>query len=73
MLEEQFVREGISPGDARIAASRRFGNRTAAVEPFDAATLAYTGLGILIILCAAVWLPARRVSRVDPQIALRYE
>ncbi len=43
------------------------------VEPFDSATLVFAGLGILSILSAAVWWPARRAARVDPQIALRYE
>ena len=43
------------------------------VEPFDASTLASAGLGILLILSAAVWWPARRAARVDPQVALRYE
>lgn len=32
MLEDQFVREGASPADARFAAQRRFGNSTSVAE-----------------------------------------
>ena len=32
MLEEQLIRDGAPPGEARFAAARRFGNLTAAVE-----------------------------------------
>ena len=43
------------------------------VKPFDIATFGFAGLGILALLVVAVWLPALRASRVDPQEALRYE
>jgi len=43
------------------------------VQAFDWTTLAGSVAAILVILLLAVWWPARRASRIDPQTALRYE
>jgi putative ABC transport system permease protein len=43
------------------------------VKPFDVTTFAVASLGLLMLLMFAVWWPARRASRIDPQVALRYE
>ena len=43
------------------------------VKTFDAATLAASLAAIVLVLLLAVWWPARRASRIDPQTALRYE
>lgn len=40
---------------------------------FDWITVAASVLAILFVLLLAIWLPARRASRIDPQTALRYE
>ncbi len=43
------------------------------IKPFDPATFCVVSLGILSFLSAAVWWPARRAARVDPQESLRCE
>jgi ABC-type lipoprotein release transport system permease subunit len=43
------------------------------IRPFDAATFSVATIGLLMLLTFAVWWPARRASRIDPQEALRYE
>lgn len=43
------------------------------VAPYDVATFGLAGAGLLAVLAAAVWWPAHRASKIDPQAALRYE
>jgi len=43
------------------------------IQPFDLATFCLASLGLMALLTFAVWWPARRASRIDPQVALRYE
>lgn len=55
-------------GSLQLIKSRLFG-----LEPADplAIALAVAALGVVALLAA--WLPARRASRVDPMVAIRYE
>jgi predicted permease len=53
---------------AHLAAGLLFG-----VSPTDPATLSATALLMLSVAALAAYLPARRASRVDPIVALRYE
>lgn len=43
------------------------------VSPVDPVTLAGAALLILLVAMVASWIPARRATRVDPIVALRYE
>jgi putative ABC transport system permease protein len=43
------------------------------VSAFDSMTFAAATSGVLLMLLAAVWWPARRAAGVDPQQALRHE
>jgi putative ABC transport system permease protein len=59
---------GAAFGLARLITSFLFG-----VTPHDPVVFTAVPLVLTIVAFLAVWLPARRASRVDPIIALRYE
>jgi ABC-type antimicrobial peptide transport system permease subunit len=80
-IRRQFVRQGLRSGIAGLAiglAGAAFAQKWIAsmlyqVRTFDVATFTTAAAGILVLLVAAVWWPARRASRIDPNAALHYE
>jgi predicted permease len=55
-------------GAGRLIASQLFG-----LAPTDTATFASAIAVMIVVAAAAGYLPARRATRVDPMVALRYE
>lgn len=58
----------VSLGASRLISSELYG-----LKPFDPITIAAAGFILMAIAALAGYLPARRASRVDPMVALRYE
>ena len=52
----------------RLAASMMYG-----VTPLDPWTFAVAVAVLVTVALTATWMPARRASRIDPIVALRYE
>jgi len=59
---------GASIALARLLESLLFG-----VEPNNVMTLVFVSGGLVVVALLACYLPARRATKVDPLVALRYE
>jgi putative ABC transport system permease protein len=58
---------------ASFAFSRLIRTLLFGVSPNSVATLAAVSAGLIAVALLACYIPARRATKVDPMIALRYE
>jgi putative ABC transport system permease protein len=58
---------------ASIAFSRVLESLLFGVTPNNIVTLVIVSIALVAIALVACWIPARRATRVDPLVALRYE
>jgi putative ABC transport system permease protein len=56
-----------------LALMRFLGSQLYDIKPGDPATLVGAALLMVAVALAASYIPARRATRVDPMVALRYE
>jgi predicted permease len=80
-LRGMVLRQGMIPvavglvggGAASILAGRLIRGLLFGVSPFDLVTLTTVGFVVVMVAMGACYIPARRATKVDPMVALRYE
>jgi len=58
---------------AALAGTRAIASLIVGVRPTDAATFVTVVVLLAVIALIACWIPARRATRINPLVALRYE
>jgi len=56
-----------------VAIGRLVGNFISGVSPYDPLTYSSVSALLVVVALSACYIPARRATRVDPMVALRYE
>jgi len=70
----QLISIGIVAGGAlALGVTRLISAILFGVKPSDPLTYVAVALGLAAVACLACYIPARRASKVDPMVALRYE
>ncbi len=80
-LRRMVLRQGMAPAlaglvtglGASVPTGRLMEGLLFGVSPLDPPTLAIVTFVIVIVAVAACYVPARRATKVDPMVALRYE
>lgn len=80
-LRAMILRQGMAPVCAGLAAGvaaslflgRLIAGLLFGIHAFDPLTFACVALVVVIVAVLACYIPARRATRVDPMVALRYE
>ena len=76
ILRESVILLGIGLGlglPLAIAATRGIRNQLFGLSAIDPATFATAIVAVSRMVALATWIPARRATRVDPVVALRFE
>jgi len=69
-----LVAVGVAVGlGASFAFSRFIGSLLFGVQPNSVTTLAAVSVGLIVVALLSCYIPARRATKVDPMVALRYE
>jgi putative ABC transport system permease protein len=65
---------GVVLGIAGAAAVTRYlATMLFGVKPIDVVTFSLVALGLVVVALVASFVPAKRATKVDPLVALRYE